>query len=123
MFDGVISDESSLHSATLYGREKFQHVLERAGAYATASGDMPLFRDDETRASDPGNRCKLRLRHALLMSLIHKKDNPTQGTLQAIFGVDQTSVCRYTEDQKFVHSVSYFLLANLMRSRLNLTVR
>ena len=29
----------------------------------------------------------------------------------------------YTEDQKFVHSVSYFLLANLMRSRLNLTVR
>ena len=47
MFDGVLSDESSLHSATLYDREKFQHVLERAGAYATASGDMPLFRDDE----------------------------------------------------------------------------
>ena len=95
VFDGVLSDESSLHSATLYDREKFQHILERAGAYATASGDMPLFRDDESRASDPGNRCKLRLRHALLMSLIHKKDNPTQGTLQAIFGVDQTSVCRY----------------------------
>ena len=29
-FDGVLSDESSLHSATLYGRKKFQHVLERA---------------------------------------------------------------------------------------------
>ena len=29
----------------------------------------------------------------------------------------------YTEDQKFVHSVSYFLLTNLRRSRLNLTVR
>ena len=26
---------------------------------------------------------------------MRKKDNPTQGTLQAIFGVDQTSVCRY----------------------------
>ena len=64
-------------------------------ACATASGDMPLFRDDESRASDPGNRCKLRPRHALLMALIHKKDNPTQGTLQAIFGIDQTSVCRY----------------------------
>ena len=62
---------------------------------AAASGDMPLFRDDESRTSDPGNRCKLRFRHALLMSLIRKKDNPTQGTLQAIFGVDQTSVCRY----------------------------
>ena len=40
-------------------------------------------------------RCKLRLRHALLMALVRKKDNPTQGTLQALLGVDQTSVCRY----------------------------
>ena len=95
VFDGVISDESSLHSATLCSREKFRYILERAGACATASGDMPLFRDDESRMSDPGNRCKLRFRYALLMSLIRKKDNPTQGTLQAIFGVDQTSVCRY----------------------------
>ena len=61
----------------------------------TASGETPLFCDDESRASDPGNRCKLRLRHALLMTLVRKKGNPTQGTLQAIFGVDQTSVCRY----------------------------
>ena len=95
VFDGVISDESSLHSATLCSREEFRYILERTGACATASGDMPLFRDDESRTSDPGNRCRLRFRHALLMSLIRKKDNPTQGTLQAIFGVDQTSVCRY----------------------------
>ena len=95
VFDGVISDESSLHSATLCSREEFRYILERTGACAIASGDMPLFRDDESRTSDPGNRCKLRFRHALLMSLIRKKDNPTQGTLQAIFGVDQTSVCRY----------------------------
>ena len=89
VFDGVISDESSLHSATLCSREEFRYILERTGACATASGDMPLFRDDESRTSDPGNRCKLRFRHALLMSLIRKKDNPTQGTLQAIFGIDQ----------------------------------
>ena len=95
VFDGIISDKSSLHSATLCSREEFQHILERVLAYATASGDMPLFRDDESRASDPGNRCRLRIRHALLMALMHKKDNPTQGVLQAIFGIDQTSVCRY----------------------------
>ena len=95
MLDGIISDESSLHSATLCSREEFQYILGRAGACAIASGDMPLFRDDESRTSDPGNRCKPRFRHALLMSLIRKKDNPTQGTLQAIFGVGQTSVCRY----------------------------
>ena len=29
------------------------------------------------------------------MALVRKKDNPTQGTLQALFGVNQTSVCRY----------------------------
>ena len=79
VFDGVISDESSLHSATLCSREEFRYILERAGACATASGDMPLFRDDESRMSDPGNRCKLRLRHALLMSLIRKKDKPNAG--------------------------------------------
>ena len=95
VFDGVIADKSSLHSATLCSKEEFQYILERTAVHAAASGDMPLFRDNESRASDPGNRCKLRLRHALLMALIRKKDNPTQGTLQAIFGVDQTSVCRY----------------------------
>ena len=95
VFDGIISDESNLHSATLQNIEEFQYILRHVEAYVTASGEMPLFCDDESRASDPGNRCKLRLRHALLMALVRKKDNPTQGTLQAIFGVDQTSVCRY----------------------------
>ena len=27
---------------------------------------MSLFYDDKSRASDPGNRCKMRLRHAML---------------------------------------------------------
>ena len=95
VFDGIISDESNLHSATLQNIEEFQYILRHVEAYVTASGETPLFCDDESRVSDPGNRCKLHLRHALLMALVRKKDNPTQGTLQAIFGVDQTSVCRY----------------------------
>ncbi len=78
VFDGIISDESSLYYATLK-LEKFQHILERARVYVTASGKTRLFRDDESRASDPGNRCRLHLRHTILMALIHKKDNPTQG--------------------------------------------
>ena len=95
VFDGIISDESSLHSATLQNIEESQYILRHVEAYVTASGETPLFCDDESRASDPGNRRKLRLRHALLMALVRKKDNPTQGTLQALFGVDQTSVCGY----------------------------
>ena len=93
VFDGIISDESSLYSATLKTKKKFQHILEHAEVYVAASDKMRLFRDDKSRTSDPGNRCKLPLRHAILMALVHKKDNPTQGVLQAIFGIDQTSVC------------------------------
>ena len=42
-----------------------------------------------------GKRNASILRRAILTALVHKKDSPTQGVLQAIFGVDQTSVCRY----------------------------
>ena len=94
VFDSVISDESSLHSATLCSTEEFKYILEHVKAHATASGKMPLFYDNESRVSDPWNKCKMRLRHALLMVLVRKKDNLTQGTLQALFRVDQTSVCR-----------------------------
>ena len=83
VFDGIISDESSLHSATMRSMEEFKYILEHVKAYATAYNEMPLFCDDESRASDPGNRCKLRLRHALLLVLVRKKNNPAQGTLQA----------------------------------------
>ena len=95
MFDGIISDESGLYPAALKTREKFQHILEHAEAYVTVSDKTRLFCDDESKAFDSGNRCKLRLRHAMLMALVYKKDNPPQGALQAIFGTDQTSVCRY----------------------------
>ena len=94
VFDGIISDESNLHCDSAKHR-RVPVYFETCEAYVTASGKTPLFCDDESRASDPGNRCKLRLRHALLMALVRKKDNPTQGTLQALFGVGQTSVCRY----------------------------
>ena len=53
VLDGIISDESSLHSATLCSTEEFKYVLMHVEAYATASGDMPLFYDDKSRASDP----------------------------------------------------------------------
>ena len=95
VFDGIISDESSLHSVTLCNIEEFQYILGQVEVYAMTSGKMPLFCDDESWASDLGNRCKLRLRHALLLALVRKKDNLAQGTLQTIFGVDQTSACRY----------------------------
>ena len=97
VLDDIIRDGDKLRPATLADCNKFRYMLERAERFLAHSGQMPLFRDDAGRASDPGNRCKLYLRHALLMALIHKKDNLTQGALAAIFGIDQTTVSRYLQ--------------------------
>ncbi len=95
VLDDIIRDGDKLRHATLADGEQFRYMLERAKVFLTHSGQMPLFCDNASRASDPGNRCKLHLRHALLLALIRKKDNPAQGVLAAFFGIDQTTVSRY----------------------------
>ncbi len=95
VFDEIIGSKTKIYRATLKDKEKFQFMLEHAKEFMKDSGQMPLFRDDDSRRSDPGNRCKLHLRHALLMALMHKKDNITQGVLGAVFGIDQAAVSRY----------------------------
>ncbi len=95
VLDDIIRDGDKLRHATLADGEQFRYLLERAKVFLTHSGQMPLFCDNASRTSDPGNRCKLYLRHALLMALMHKKENITQGTLAAFFGIDQSTVSRY----------------------------
>ena len=81
VFDGIISDESSLHCDPV-----------QQGRVPVYFGTGRGVRDCltcrcfvTTNPGCPGNRCKLRFRHAL-MSLIRKKDNPTQGTLRRSSG-------------------------------------
>ena len=95
--DGIINDGALLHAATLHSREEFEYILERFEEAIIKSEDAPLFRNNEMRSDDPGNRCSLYPRHALLMCLLRLKDNPTQGTLEAFFGIDQSNVCRYLQ--------------------------
>ena len=95
VLDGIIRDGDKIRHVTLADGEQFRYMLERAKVFLTHSGQMPLFGDNASRVSDPGNRCKLYLRHALLLALIRKKDNPAQGVLAAFFGIDQTTVSRY----------------------------
>ena len=66
--DGIINDEALLHAATLHSREEFEYILERFEEAIIKSEDAPLFRNNEMRSDDPGNRCSLYPRHALLMS-------------------------------------------------------
>ena len=65
VLDDIIRDGDKLRPATLADCNRFRYMLERAERFLAHSGQMPLFRDDAGRISDPGNRCKLYLRHAL----------------------------------------------------------
>ena len=95
--DDIISDETRLHAATLQSSKEFEVILKQFEDAIKKSKDAPLFRNNEKRSDDPGNRCSLYPRHALLMYLLRLKDNPTQGTLEAFFGIDQSTVCRYLQ--------------------------
>ena len=57
--DGIINDEALLHAATLHSREEFEYILERFEEAIIKSEDAPLFRNNEMRSDDPGNRCSL----------------------------------------------------------------
>ena len=64
--DGIINDGALLHAATLHSREEFEYIPERFEEAIIKSEDAPLFRNNEMRSDDPGNRCSLYPRHALL---------------------------------------------------------
>ena len=69
VFDGVISDESSLHSASIaQGRVRARPPPATSHCFAT---------------TNPGTDASCASARA---HVAHKKDNPTQGTLQAIRG-------------------------------------
>ena len=68
VLNDIIRDADKLHQATLADGTKFRHMLERAEEFLVHSGQMPLFRDDDRRASDRatgagctcGTRCSWR---------------------------------------------------------------
>ena len=95
--DDIISDRPRLHAVTLRNKKEFEYILRNLEKTIKESKDAPLFRNNEKRSDDPGNRCSLYPVHALLTCLLRLKDNPTQGTLEAFFGIDPSTVCRYLQ--------------------------
>ena len=94
VLDDIIGSPRRLRAVTLCSAEQFDYILHRYENWAKEHGKLPLFWDDAGRESDPGNRCRLYMRHALLLALMHKKSGPTQDELGAMFGVDQSNVNR-----------------------------
>ena len=95
--DDIIDDRTRLRAATLRSKKEFEYILNNLEKAIKESKDAPLFRSNEKRSDDPGNRCSLYPRRALLTCLLRLKDNPTQGTLEAFFGTDQSTVSRYLQ--------------------------
>ena len=99
MLNNVIDTPEDLYAATGCTAKEFRWIYDHFMKFIRDhEDDMPLFKIDSVkRASDAGNRCHLDPILALLLGLIRKKGNPTQMFLQMLFGVDQTTVCRYLQ--------------------------
>ena len=95
ILDSILEDRASLRHWTGLAPEEFKILLGRVVAEIGRAGGAPLFRDSAADASARGNRCKLEYRHAVQLALVHRKTSLTQGQLASMFGVDQSSVCRY----------------------------
>ena len=86
--DGIIRDPKRLRAATMLGPEQFDYLCVRFAQRVAERGLYRLFWDDDARASDSGTRSRLYIRHALLMSLFHKKEAITEAALEVFFGID-----------------------------------
>ena len=96
LLEGILSNEFLIHAMTRMTREKFKILLDAfEGWMEDHENDVPKFYKSAKCAGESGNRCLLSHRHVLLMVLIHYKDDPTQNSLEALFGVDQTTISRY----------------------------
>ena len=93
--DEIIRDPKKLHTATALVPEQFDYLCIKFAERLAELGLNRLFWDDDNRASDPGTRSKLYIRHALLLSLIHKRGATNEGLIGLFFGIDQSTVSRY----------------------------
>ena len=112
--DEIIRDPKKLHTATALVPEQFDYLCIKFAERLAELGLNRLFWDDDNRASDPGTRSKLYIRHALLLSLIHKRGATNEGLIGLFFGIDQSTVSRYLK-------VNNEVLAEILPTSRNLT--
>ena len=111
--DKIIQNPKNLYS-TLLDPELFDYLCVKFAERLAELGLHRLFWDDDNRSSDSGTRSKLYIRHAILLSLFHKKTANAECVMGTIFGIDQSTVSRYL---KVVNEV----LAEILPTSRNLT--
>ena len=94
--DDVIADPELLSKMTRTNQEAFFHILMELEKLVKEDPSMPLLRDDlvEATAGNPGTRCKLSLRHMLLVTLDFHASHAYQHRLAMEFRVSQPTISR-----------------------------
>ena len=95
--DRIIADPGWLKSTTGLTPGQFAYHLNRFEAYVNRAPDMPLFRGDARHAGKPGNRCKLHIRHLVLLTTMRTYTAAREDAMEPWFGVDQSSISRYLD--------------------------
>ena len=94
LLDEFIANPTMLYHTTKKNPKQFNYILKKFTHKVKADPDAPLFSDDRFY---PGNRCKLHIRHVLLLIMMKEKLGISQYELMPIFGVDQSTISRYLE--------------------------
>ncbi len=70
VLEDMTSTDAKLLAITGLAKEEFDHVLKDATEYIWYYPDYSrLYRDSAKRSRDPGNRCTLHIRHAVLLAM------------------------------------------------------
>ncbi len=95
VLEDMTSTDAKLLAITGITKEEFDHVLKDTTEYI---GDYPdysrLYRDSAKRSRDPGNRCTLYIRHAVLLAMYYQRHTVSQRAISAFFGIHQSNVSR-----------------------------
>ena len=76
-----IANHEWLYDATLTDAGMFDYLVNRRWLWMTESSHARLMWEGHMQASSLGNRCKMPVRHALLLALVHmKKGNGESGS-------------------------------------------
>ncbi len=70
LLDEFIANPTMLYHTTKKNPKQFNYILEKFTRKVKADPDAPLFSDDRFQL---GNRCKLHIRHVLLLIMMKEK--------------------------------------------------
>ncbi len=96
--DTILVDDKVLYQNTRMERDMFEFLAYLVWVWIEGHDDARLTREDTTRKSDGGNRCKLAIRQALVVVLVAKKTGDSVTDLAGRFLLDPVTVDRYVKD-------------------------